>query len=132
MITRPVALTGLGAAAVTAIGVAGVAAGSGKRIGFDAVDPWLVVFAIGLAVLFGAAAFAFHDIASKRTEDPENRWERALSMWGLLTAAAAALFAILGASAGFDPSTAAGAIAIAGLFECVLILAALIALVLGS
>lgn len=132
MITRPVALTALGAAAVTAAGAAGVAAGGGQRLGFDRIDPWLIVFAVGLAALFGAAAFGFHDIASQRTEDPEKRWERALGMWGVLTAAATVFFALLGAAAGFDPATAAGAIAIAGLFECVLILGALIALVLGT
>jgi 4-hydroxybenzoate polyprenyltransferase len=132
VITRPVALTALGAAALTALGAAGVATGSGRRLGFDTVDPWLVVFALGLAVLFAAAAFGFHDVASRRTDDQENRWERALGMWGALTAAAAAGFVLLGLASGFDAATAAGAIAITGLFECALILGALIALVLGT
>lgn len=132
MITRPVALTALGAGAVTVLGAAGVVAGSGRRLGFDTLDPWLVVFAVGLAALFGAAAFGFHDVASQRTDDPEKRWERALGMWGLLTAVATAGFALLGLAAGFDTATAGGAIAITGLFECVLILGALIALVLGT
>jgi hypothetical protein len=132
VITRPVALTALGAAAAIVLGAAGVAAGSGRRLGFDTVDPWLIVFALGLAVGFGAAAFGLHDIASQPTEDPEKRWERALGMWGVLTAAAAAAFALLGVASGFDTATAAGAIALTGLFECVLILGALIALVLGT
>jgi hypothetical protein len=132
VITRPVALTALGAGAVTVLGAAGVAAGSGRRLGFDTVDPWLVVFAFGLAALFGAAAFGFHDIASERTDDPEKRWERALGMWAALTAAAAAAFGLIGIAAGFDTATAGGAIAITGLFECALILGALIALVFGT
>lgn len=132
MITRPVALTALGAAAATVLGAAGVVGGSGRRLGFDTVDPWLIVFALGLAVLFGAAAFGFHDIASQQTGDPEKRWERALGMWGVLTAGATVGFVLLGVASGFDTATAAGAIAITGLFECVLILGALIALVLGT
>ncbi|MCB0875154.1 MAG: hypothetical protein KDB46_03065 [Solirubrobacterales bacterium] len=132
MITRPVALAAAAGLAVAAAGVAGVAAADGSRLGADHVDPWLVVFAAGLATLLGAAAFGFHDIASRRTEDPERRWERALVMWGALTAVLAAAFLAVGAGSGFDPATAAGAIAIAGLFECVLVLGALIALVLGT
>ena len=53
-------------------------------------------------------------------------------MWGVLTAAAAAAFAVLGLASGFDTATAGGAIAITGLFECALIVGALIALVLGT
>lgn len=132
MITRPVALTGLGGALLAAIGVVGVAAGSPPHLGLDRIDPWLIAFGVGLAVLFGALAFGFHDVASRRTEDAENRWERALGMWGAAAAAAAVLFALLGLAAGFDPASASGALAIVALFECLLIVAALVALVLGS
>ncbi len=132
MITRPVLLTGLGGALLAAIGAAGTAASSGTRLSFDGIDPWLIVFAVGLAVLFAAAAFGFHDRASARTVDPENRWERALSWWGLSIAAVATGFALVGATAGFDPATAAGALALVALFECVLIIVALVALVLGT
>ena len=132
MITRAVALTGLGGGLLAALGAAAVAAGSEPHLDLDRIDPWLVVFAVGLAVLFGAVAFGLHDRASLRTEDPEKRWERALSLWGVVAAAAGLAFALIGASAGFDPATAAGAIAIAGLFESVLIVVALVVLVLGS
>ena len=50
----------------------------------------------------------------------------------MVAAGAGVAFALIGASAGFDPATAAGALAIAGLFESVLIVGALVVLVLGS
>jgi phosphate/sulfate permease len=132
LITRPVALTAAAGGIAAIAGIVGVAAGAGTRLGLDRIDPWLVVFVAGLAIFLGAAAFGFHDIASARTEDPERRWERALTMWGALAAVLAAAFLAIGAGSGFDPTTAGGAIAIAGLFESVLILGALIALVLGT
>ena len=132
MITRPVVLTATGGGLLAAIGAAAVAAGSEPHLGFDRIDPWLVAFAVGLAIVLGALAFGFHDRASARTPDPEKRWERALTGWGVLTAAAAVAFALLGATAGFDPATAAGAIALVGLFECALIIVGLVALVLGT
>jgi len=132
VITRPVFGAGLCGAALTLAGLVGIVGGSGPHLDLGRIDPWLIVFAVGLGVAYGALAFGLHDIASRRTDDPEKRWERALTVWGLVAFAAVVLFALLGAGAGFDPASAAGAIAVVGLFESALIVVALGAFVLGS
>ncbi len=132
MSQRGLALTAL-AAGIVAIGAAiGVAVTDGPHLTLDRIDAWLAAYAIGLGVFLGALPFAFHRKATERVADPERRWEWALTAWGAVALAAMVLFLFIGLASSFDAASAAGALAIVGCFECGLILAGLIALVLGT
>lgn len=132
MSSRGLALLGLGAGLIALVAAIGVASSDGPRLTLGRVDPWLVAFAVGLAVLLAVVPFAFHLKAAERVADRERRWEWALTAWGIVTLVLALLFVAIGLIAGFDPGGAGGSLAVVGCFECGLILAALVALVLGT
>lgn len=132
MDARAAWLTALAGTLVAIFGGVGVAISDPPHLSFEALDPWLVVYALGLCVALGAAPFVLHSRFAARIEDRDSRWEQALTAWGGLALAALAAFIVSGLALGFDPDSASGAIAIVGVVASGLILGGLFLLVVSS
>lgn len=132
MSERAAVLVVLAGSLTAGLGALGVSQSEPPHLGFDGVDGWLIVFAIGFSVMLGAIPFGLHTRFAGRTTDPERRWELALTAWGGIAATLAAAFLLLGIVAGFDPDSAAGAVALVGVGACLLVMGALVILVLGG
>ena len=94
---RAPALFCVAGVAVAAIAVPLAAAGGAPYLSFDALSPWIVVYAIGLYTA-------------------DARWERALLWWGAIAIAALAVGLLLGLPSGFASDSLAGSV---GLVTCV-------------
>ncbi len=129
MSARALLLVGLAGAAVAAIGALGMAAGEEPHLSFSSLDPWLVVFAIGTLVALGAAPYALFDRHSG-IEDEDERWDRALAVWGGFSLLTGLGFVAVGVLGSFDPGTASGAIAWVGAGCCGLVFGTLALFVL--
>lgn len=121
-----------GGALVAVLGAIGVASTDGPHLALDSLDPWLVVYALGVLVALGGAPFILHARFVARTEDRDKRWELALTAWGGVALLAAVGFLLVGLALGFASASASGAIAIVGLAACGLVLAGLALLVLSG
>jgi len=127
--SRALLLVGLAGAGVAAIGALGVVAGEEPHLSFSSIDPWLVVFAIGTLIVLGAAPYAIFDHHSG-VEDEDERWDRALAVWGGFSLLAGIGFIAVGVLGSFDPSSASGAIALIGAGCCGLVFGTLALFVL--
>jgi hypothetical protein len=125
MTHRGVALVLLGGLLVAGLGALGVAMSDGPHLGFDHIDPWLVVFALGLLTALGALPFVLHARFEARGEDRDSHWELALTAWGAIAAAVAVGFVLFGVLAGFGASSASGSLAIVGAGACALVVGGL-------
>lgn len=132
MSARSSLLVALGGILVAALGAIGVFASGGTHLGLHDLDPWLVVYALGLLVALGAGPYGLYDRVGTSTTDPDARWDLALSIWGGFALVASLIFAAVGLLAGLDPATAAGALAIVGAGACALVLGGLLLVVLGT
>lgn len=132
MSARAAWLVVAGGTGVAALGAIGVASSGTPHLSLDSLDPWLVVYAIGVLVALGGAPFVLHSRFAARTEDRDKRWELALTAWGGVALAAGACFAALGLAFGFAAASASGALAIVGLAACGLVLSGLLLLVLSG
>jgi hypothetical protein len=132
MTARSAALVALGGILIAALGAIGVAAGEGTRLSMSDLDPWLVVYAIGLLIALGAGPYGLHDRFGDRIEDRDARWDMALAVWGGVALVAGVAFVALGLIAGFDPASASGALALVGAGACGLVVGSLLVVVLGT
>ncbi len=122
-------LVGLGGVLVAAVGALGVASGDEPHLSFGELDPWLVVFALGTLVMLGAAPYAIFDRHSG-IEDEDERWDRALAVWGGFSLLTGLGFLAIGALGSFAPSSGSGAIAWVGAGCCGLVFGTLALFVL--
>jgi hypothetical protein len=122
----------LAGVAVGALGILMAALGDGPYLRLAELDPGIVLYALGLFAVLLATPFALHARIAVRVEDRDKRWELALLQWGGVALAATAVLVVLGIAAGFSTATLGGAVAVVGLAECALVLAALAVLILGS
>lgn len=129
MRARNLLWAGLAGVVVAAIGAIGVAGGAQPHLSFSELDPWLVVFALGTLVALGAAPYAIFDRHSG-IEDEDERWDRALTVWGGCALLAGLGFIVVGLIGGFDPASAAGSIALVGAGACALVFGTLVVFVL--
>lgn len=129
---RGVLLTAFAGVLLACLGALGVALGDGARLTLDDLDPWLVVYALGLMLALGAAPFALHHHFAARTEDRDKRWELALSAWGGIALLGALGFLVLGLAGGFGSAAATGALAVVGLAVCGLVVAGLAVLLVST
>jgi hypothetical protein len=119
--------------AVAAIGAIGVASGDEPHLSLEDLDPWLVVYALGLMVALGAGPYGLYDRFARRIEDKDARWDMALSVWGGIALAAGLCFVALGLVGGFDPAALSGALAIVGAGVCGIVVGCLaVAIVAGG
>lgn len=120
----------LGGAVVAAAGLLGLLLGDGPYLQLDSLSPWVLLWAVGLFALLMLAPFALH---RRLTDgDPANRWEMAIVAWGGVALAAGIGFGLLAAIRGFGTATGLGALAVVGLFECALIAASVLMLILTT
>ncbi|MFN8150545.1 MAG: hypothetical protein U0R24_05405 [Solirubrobacterales bacterium] len=122
-------LVGLGGVIVAAIGALGVSSGDEPHLSFGDLDPWLVVFAIGTLIALGAAPYAIFERHSG-IEDEDERWDRALAVWGGFSLLTGLGFVAVGVLGSFDPASASGAIAWVGAGCCALVFGTLALFVL--
>lgn len=95
------------------------------------MSAWLVLWAIALFCLLGWLPFLFHSAISRRTSDPDRRWELAVVAWGATAAIGAVGFAALALSEGIGTEGLEG-FATIGLIETGLVVVAVLALVLTT
>ena len=95
------------------------------------VEPWIAVWAVGVFGLLMYAPFALHRRQQAKTDDPDQRWERAVIGWGGVALAGAAASALI-LWIGPGPSDAIGALALTALLECGLIVGAVLLVVLST
>ena len=76
------------------------AAAGAPYLSFDALSPWILVYAIGLFTALLAVPFALHRRLGGLLE-ADARWERALLWWGPTAIAALAVGLLLGLPSGF-------------------------------
>lgn len=117
---------------VAALGAIGVSTGEEPHLSLHDLDPWLVLYAIGLLIALGAGPYGLYDRFGARIEDRDARWDMALSVWGGFALVAGLAFAAVGLIAGFAPATASGALAIVGAGACALVVGTLLLFVLGT
>ena len=129
---RPAWLTFLAGFLLACLGALGVVLGDGARLTLDDLDPWLIVYALGILVALGALPFGLHEHFAARTEDRDRRWELALSSWGGIALLGALGFLLLGLVAGFGSASASGALAVVGLAACGLVVAGLAVLLVST
>jgi hypothetical protein len=126
---RTALLAGLG---VGTIGLILAGATDGPYLTSDDVNWWIVVFAAGLFAALFALPFAIERRLRPRVEDEEKRWERALLLWGGVSAVVLAAGVIAGATAGWSGRELAGAAGLIVTIEAGLVLATMIAWLLSD
>jgi hypothetical protein len=115
------------AAGVAALGLAGMLSTDGPYVSFGEINPWSVVYAIGVFALLIGAPFALHRRIGEG-RDRDRRWELAVVSWGggaLVVGAVLTLVAVLS-------DGALGAAAVIGLVECGLVVGAVVLLMLTT
>jgi hypothetical protein len=126
---RTAALGGLG---VAAIGLILAAATDGPYLTSDDVNWWVVVFAAGLFAALFALPFAIERALRGRISDEEKRWERALLLWGGVSAIVLGVGVIAASSADWSGSELAGAAGLIVTIEAGLVLATMIVWLLSD
>lgn len=132
MSSRGAGLVALAGALVAGLAALGVALSDGPHLGADALDPWLVVYALGLAVVLGVTPFALQAHRARRADYEALDWEPALIGWGAIASGGLLVFVGAGLLVGFEPESSSGALAIVGAGECGLVVVGLLALVLST
>lgn len=132
MSARGSLMLALGGLFAAAIGAIGVSASEGPHLGLSDLDPWLVLYLLGLIVCLGAGPYGLFDRFGATKPDRDARWDLALSVWGGFALLAGLIFVGFGLIAGFDPASASGALAITGAGACALVVGALMLFVLST
>ncbi len=97
----------------------------------EGIEAWLVVYALGLLGLLLFAPFALHRRIAASEQDRDRRWELAIVAWGGVALAAALVFGLL-LWVGPGTTEPLGALAMMGLLECGLVVAAVLTLILTT
>lgn len=111
--------------AVAAVAIPLAAASGAPYLSLSELNPWLVIFAIGLFTALFATPFAIHSRLGGLLED-DARWERAVLLWGALAAAALGIGLLCGLPSGFASDSLVGAIGVVIVAEAVLVLGTLL------
>jgi hypothetical protein len=123
------AVGGLGLAAIALI-LAG--ASGGPYLTADAVNGWIVVFAVGAGVALGAVPFAAERRLRARLEDSDKRWERAMLLWAAVAAPVLAAGIALASGGDWSGATLAGAAGLILTIEAGLVAGALVVALLSG
>jgi hypothetical protein len=127
---RPALYCAIGAAvAVVSVLLAG--ATGAPYLSLSALNPWLVVYAIGLFGALFATPFVIHARLGGALE-ADARWERALLLWGAVALATLALGLVAGLPSGFASDSLAGSLGAVTVGEAVLVLGSLVAWLLAN
>jgi hypothetical protein len=122
----------VGGSAVALISILLAAAAGPPYLSLSSLNPWLVVYAIGLFTALFAVPFAIHARLGGELE-ADARWERALLLWGLVALAALGLGVLVAlAAGGLDSHSLAASFATVTVAEAVLVLGSLVAWLLSN
>jgi hypothetical protein len=94
-------------------------------LSFERLNPWLVVYAIGLFAALFATPFVLHRRTGGMLE-ADARWERALLWWGAVAAGALAIGLLAGLPSGFASDSLAGSAGLVACIEAALVLGTLV------
>lgn len=114
------------------VGLIGTLLSDGPYLSASSLSFWVISWAVGLFGLLLVVPFAAHARMGGRADDPDRRWELALSAWGGVALLALVAFGALVLAEGFSTGTALGAVALVGLLESALVFGALLLLVLTT
>lgn len=117
------------ATALVSLALAGAA--GPPYLSLSELNPWLVVFAIGLFAALFATPFAIHARVGGLLE-ADARWERALLLWGAVALLALGLGLLAGLPSGFGSDSLAGSAGLVVVVEAVLVLGTLAAWLLAG
>jgi hypothetical protein len=127
---RPALYCALGVAVAVVSALLAGATGP-PYLSLSALNPWLVVYAIGLFGALFATPFLIHARLGGALE-ADARWERALLLWGAVALAALALGLVAGLPSGFASDSLAGSLGAVTVGEAVLVLGSLVAWLLAN
>jgi hypothetical protein len=128
-IPRLVAFGGL----VMAAASAGLAAVAGSPyLSASHVNGWIVVYAAALFAALFAIPFMLERRLRERVEDRDDRWERALLIWGAATLGVLAVGLLLGLNGSFAGGSWAGSVGLIATIEAGLVLGCLGAWMLSN
>jgi hypothetical protein len=96
------------------------------------VNGWIVIYAVGLFAALFAIPFMLERHLRERVQDRDDRWERALLLWGGATLAVLAVGLLLGLSGGFAGDSWAGTVGLIATIESGLVLGCLGAWMLSN
>jgi hypothetical protein len=109
-----------------AVASVGLAAATGEPyLSLDALNSWLVTYAIGLFTALFATPFAIHRGLGGLLE-ADARWERALLYWGLVSLGVLGLGLLCGLPSGFASDSLPGSVGLVTVVEAVLVVATLV------
>jgi hypothetical protein len=97
----------------------------------DHVNFWVVTYAAGTFAALFATPFALHRGFGGLLE-ADTRWERALLMWGAISAGVLALGLLMGVPSGFDSDSLPGSLGLVTAAEAVLVLGTLLVWLLSG
>jgi hypothetical protein len=126
------ALAALAGLALAAVSAALAAAAGPPYLSAAHVNGWIVVFAAAFFGALFAAPFLIERWLRERSSDSDERWERAMVIWGAGTVAVLVLAIALGSSGGFAGDSWAGSVGLVATIEASLVLGTLIAWVLAG
>jgi hypothetical protein len=96
------------------------------------VNPWIVVFAAGLFAALFATPFVIERVMRASRPQGEERWERALLVWGAVSAVLLVVAALIGLAGGFSTSSLGGTVGLVAVAEAALVIGTLLILLLSS
>ena len=116
----------LAGVAVAAAGLFFAAATDGPYLTADEFNWWIVVFAAGLFGALFALPFMFERRLQSHISDRDDRWERALLVWGAVAIGVLGVGLLLGLPDGYSSSQLAGALGLVITIEAALVLATMV------
>jgi hypothetical protein len=116
---------------VALVSVALATAAGSPYLTLDELNPWLVVYAIGLFVALFATPFAIHRGLGGLLE-ADARWERALLWWGAVSLCVLGVGLLAGLPSGFASDSLPGSFGLVTVVEAVLVLATLLVWLLSG
>ena len=117
------------AVALIAVGLAALA--GPPYLSFEAMSPWVVVFAIATFAALFATPFFIH-VSLADSLEGDQRWERALLVWGAVCLVVLALGILIGLPSGFASDSLLGSLGLVVVVEAALVLATLVLWLLAN
>jgi hypothetical protein len=96
------------------------------------VNGWIVLFAAGLFAALLAAPFLVERLLRRALPDRDQRWDRAVPIWGGIALAVLALGVLAGAAGGFAGDSLSGSAGLLATIEAGIVVVALLFVLLSG